>query len=192
MFDASAKKHKSILSLSQCLHKGPALASMLYEVLLRICKHKVVLVGDIQKAFLQIEIKEKVRNSSRFLSTSDIFTDNPEIEVYQFFHIIFRAGPSLYLLNAILHHHLKKPKDKDPGFAGEMQSSLYIDDLVSGSGTVEEAYSMFMKAKRRLREAGFHMHNWETNRKELREPFKREEITFEMPNSIRKRTHLKE
>ena len=74
-----------------------------------------------------------------------------------------------------------------------MKSSLYIDDLASVSRTVEEAYSKFIKAKRRLKEAEFHMQKWKTNSKELSEVLNREEITFEMPkNSVGEKIYVTE
>ena len=172
VFDASSKASKNVLSLNDCLHKGPALAPMLYDVLLRMREHKIVLVGDIKKAFLQIEIKEEDRNSLRFLWVKDILAAEPEIEVFQFCRVIFGAGPSPFLLNATLRHHLDKYKEDDPDFVEKIKSSLYIDDLVSGSSTVKEAFAMFTKVKSRLQEAGFHMHKWKTNNSQLREAIK--------------------
>ena len=163
VFDASAKVSKSKLSLNDCLHTGPALAPMLYDVLIRLREHKVLLIGYIKKAFLQIEIDVEDRNSLRFLGVKDILAQQPEIEVYQFCRVIFGAGQSPFLLNATLRHHLQKYEEEDPGFARKVKDSLYIDDLVTGTSTVEEAFSLFKKAKDRLKAGGFHMHKWKTN-----------------------------
>eukprot|EP00112_Aurelia_sp_Birch-Aquarium-sp1_P022444 Seg633.3 transcript_id=Seg633.3/GoldUCD/mRNA.D3Y31 product="hypothetical protein" protein_id=Seg633.3/GoldUCD/D3Y31 len=116
VFDASSKASRNTLSLNDCLHKGPALAPMLYDVLLRMREHKIVLVGDIKKAFLQIEIKEEDINSLRFLWVNDILAAEPEIEVFQFCRVIFGAGRSPFLLNATLRHHLDKYRCDDPAY----------------------------------------------------------------------------
>ena len=129
---------------------------------------------------MQIEIKEK--NETHYDSCEiGTFLHKPEIEVYQFYREIFEAGFNPFLLNATLQYHLEKYRDEGSEFVERMKSSLYIDDLVSGSNTVEEAFSMLIKAKGRLREAGFHMHKWRKNSKELREAFRKEGVTFEMP-----------
>ena len=56
VFDTSAKERKGENSLNDCLHVGPSLAPRMFDVLVRFHEHKIVLVGDIKKAFLQIEI----------------------------------------------------------------------------------------------------------------------------------------
>ena len=150
VFDASAKVSKSKLSLNDYLHTGPPIAPMLYDVLLRLRENKVVLIGDIRKAFLQIEIDVEDRNSLRFLWVKDILAKQPEIEVYQFCRVIFGAGPSPFLLKATLRHHLQKYEEEDPEFVKKVKDSLYIDDLVSGTATVEEAFDLFKRAKGRL------------------------------------------
>ena len=172
VFDASAKVSKSKLSLNDCLHTGPSLAPMLYDVLLRLREHKVVLIGDIRKAFLQIEIDVEDRNSLRFLWVKDILAKQPEIEVYQFCRVIFGAGPSPFLLNATLRHHLQKYEEEEPEFVKKVKDSLYIDDLVSGTSTVEEAFDLFKRAKDRLRAGGFLMHKWKSNDNKLLEAIK--------------------
>ncbi len=175
VFDASAKSHKSKLSLNDCLHTGPALAPMLYDVLLRMREHKVLLVADVQKAFLQIEIDAEDRNSLRFLWVKNIFSKEPEIEIYQFCRVIFGAGPSPFLLNATLRYHLAKYEEEDPEFVEKVANSMYIDDLVSGETNVEEAFKLFQKAKERLREGGFSMHKWKSNNASLLQAIKNKE-----------------
>eukprot|EP00112_Aurelia_sp_Birch-Aquarium-sp1_P022443 Seg633.2 transcript_id=Seg633.2/GoldUCD/mRNA.D3Y31 product="hypothetical protein" protein_id=Seg633.2/GoldUCD/D3Y31 len=73
-----------------------------------------------------------------------------------------------------------------------MKASLCIDDLVSGSSTVKEAFAMFIKAKSRLQDAGFHMHKWKTNHPELREAIKREVDVQENSDPERETTYAKE
>eukprot|EP00112_Aurelia_sp_Birch-Aquarium-sp1_P000702 Seg1067.15 transcript_id=Seg1067.15/GoldUCD/mRNA.D3Y31 product="hypothetical protein" protein_id=Seg1067.15/GoldUCD/D3Y31 len=138
------------------------------------------------------KIKEEDRNSLRFLWVKDILAAEPEIEVFQFCRVIFGAGPSPFLLNATLRHHLDKYRYDDPEFVEKMKASLYIDDLVSGSSTLKEAFAMFIKAKSRLQDAGFHMHKWKTNHPELREAIKREVEVQENSDPERETTYAKE
>ena len=49
VFDASAKERKGANSLNDCLHVGPPLAPLMFDVLVRFREHKIVLVGDIRK-----------------------------------------------------------------------------------------------------------------------------------------------
>ena len=54
VYDASAKEGKNGTSLNDCLHTGPSLNPLLFEILVRFRENSVVLVGDIEKAFLHI------------------------------------------------------------------------------------------------------------------------------------------
>ena len=64
VYDASSKEGKK--SLNDCLHVGPSLTPMVYDMFLRFMENRIVLVGDIEKAFLNVEVdivqslKEKI------------------------------------------------------------------------------------------------------------------------------------
>ena len=66
VYDASAKETSDKPSLNECLHPGPPLQSQLWNVLVRARFHPILLTGDIEKAFLQVRIKEEERDSLRF------------------------------------------------------------------------------------------------------------------------------
>ena len=42
------------MSLNDCLHVGPSLTPMIFDVLLKFRTNHVALVGDTEKAFLNI------------------------------------------------------------------------------------------------------------------------------------------
>ena len=52
VYDASARANGP--SLNDCLHSGPSLLPLLFDILLRFQVNKVALVADIEKAFLNI------------------------------------------------------------------------------------------------------------------------------------------
>ena len=56
VYDASAKAHDGT-SLNECLLAGPSLTPLLFDLLLRLRINKIALNGDIQKAFLNVEVK---------------------------------------------------------------------------------------------------------------------------------------
>ena len=45
----------------------------------------------------------------------------------------------------------------DPELAELLDNSLYVDDLISGSDTVESAYNIYEKAKQIMAEGGFNL-----------------------------------
>ena len=68
VYDASSKESKSGTSLNDCLHVGPSLNPLLYSILIRFREKIVVLVGDIEKAFLNVEVDRADRDSLRLIA----------------------------------------------------------------------------------------------------------------------------
>ena len=61
-----ARENPSQPSLNDCLHPGSPLQNLLLNVLIRARFYPVLLAGDLQKAFLQVRIKEEERDALRF------------------------------------------------------------------------------------------------------------------------------
>ena len=167
VFDASCKDRKAGTSLNDCLHVGPSLTPFLFDILLRFRENRVALVGDIEKAFLNIEINPADRDCLRFLWVKDITAKEPEIIVYRYRTVVFGVRSSPFLLNAVLQHHVKTYQEQDPEFVTKLLHSFYVDDLVSGCENTEKALGLYKKAKERMLEGGFKLRKWKTNDEEL-------------------------
>ena len=89
VYDASCKNRKTGISLNNCLHVGPSLTPMIFDVLLRFLANQVALVGDIEKAFLNIEIHPEDRDCLRFLWLKGIHSSDPEVIILRFQRVVF-------------------------------------------------------------------------------------------------------
>ena len=98
-FDASCKDKQSGISLDQCLHKGPSLTPLIFNILLRFRAGNIVLVGDIERAFLNVQIHPEDRDSLRFLWVASIHNKESHIKVYRFKTVVFGVSSSPFLLN---------------------------------------------------------------------------------------------
>ena len=67
VYDASAKARRHNKSLNNCLLCGPVLLPNLAGVLMRLRITPILLVADIEKAFLQLDIWPPDRDVTRFL-----------------------------------------------------------------------------------------------------------------------------
>jgi hypothetical protein len=65
VYDASAKESNHHPSLNDCLYPGPPLQNLLWSILVKSRFYPVLLTGDLEKAFLQVRIKEE-RDALRF------------------------------------------------------------------------------------------------------------------------------
>ena len=88
----------------------------------------VVLMSDIEKAFLNVSIDPEQRNFLRFLWVDDV-----EIIVFRYTKAIFGAVCSPYILSATLRHNLSLCEESEPEFVENVKRSLYCDDYVSSS-----------------------------------------------------------
>ena len=164
VYDASAKERVDQPSLNDCLHPGPPLQNLLWTVLVRARIHPVAITGDLQKAFLQIRIKEAERDALRFHWKPP---EQSNIEVYRFTRVLFGLTSSPFLLGGVINQHLVSWEDRYPEFIDEIRKSLYVDDLISGGATVEEAQMKKSMAREIFEDATFHLHKWHSNESEL-------------------------
>ncbi|XP_064470091.1 uncharacterized protein LOC135384838 [Ornithodoros turicata] len=97
-------------SLNDNLDSGPNRNPDIMTVLLNFRVHSVALVTDVQKAFLQIMIREEDRDALRFLWYETKPQEGkplPKIEAWRMNRVTFGAAPSTFLFAATLHHHLQ-------------------------------------------------------------------------------------
>ena len=179
VYDASSKEGKRGVSLNDCLHVGPALTPLLYEILIRFREKRVALVGDIEKAFLNIVVNRRDRDCLRFLWVNSVDSEQLEPIVYRFCRVVFGVNCSPFLLNATLQYHLDSFIELDPEFVRIMKKSFYVDDLVSGRRDTQEAGELYDKAKTRLALGGFKLRKWLTNSGELRAKIEQRELRDE-------------
>ena len=177
VFDASCKERKSGTSLNDCLHVGPPLTPLLFDILVRFRENRIAIVGDIEKAFLNIEVDPSDRDVLRFLWVDDIYSDNPSIVEYRYKRVVFGVRSSPFLLNAVLRHHINSFKDVDPVFVSQLCQNFYVDDLVSGAGDKDQVLQLYRDAKARLLEGGFKLRKWKTNDPELQKQINKLETT---------------
>ena len=167
VYDASARGDGP--SLNDCLHTGPKFNQKILDILLRLRTHRIALIADIEKAFLQISVTKKDRDSLRFLWVDDASKSEPAIVTYRFKRVPFGVTSSPFLLNATLQHHLHKFRLAYPKTVQKLSLSLYVDDVASGSETEAGGYKLYEEAKTILKDVGFNLRKFRTNSTTLQE-----------------------
>ena len=118
--------------------------------MIRFKENKIALVADNEKAFLNVEVNKEDRDCLRFLWVNDILNDDREVIVYRFCRVVFGLNSSPFLLNATLRHHISNYKDLDPEVVLKVLESFYVDDLVCGEKSEEQALKLYQKTKCRM------------------------------------------
>ena len=72
VYDASSKAESNMNSLNECLHRGPVILPDLCGLLIRFRIYPIVVLADIEKAFLQVGIQEANRDVTHFLWLKDL------------------------------------------------------------------------------------------------------------------------
>ena len=106
----------------------------------------------------------------------------PEMIVYRFCCVVFGLNASLFLLNATIRHHLNKYVSTGPYFVQKMLEGFYVDDLVTGGNTTEDAFEQYDKAN--MGNGGFRLRKWKTNDLKLRQKIEESERSMHQSKII--------
>ena len=136
---------------------------LLFDILLHVRKNNIALVADIEKAFLNVGIHGSDRDSLGILWVNDVHEKDLQLIVYRFQRVVFGVNASLFLLNAVIRHHLSKIQDTDKGLADKMMKSFLFDDMCTDATTVKDAIALYENSKSAMREGGFKPRKWKTN-----------------------------
>ena len=166
VYNGSLKVEKNP-SLNDCLHSGPSLIPKIFDILLCFRWFQVPLVADIFKAFLQISIKPEGKEYLRFLWVNDIQVDNPQILILRFLRLIFGITSSPFGLMGTSSEHVSQYKLEDPTFVNKVERDTYMDDIITGTDSVDEGFNLFLKLKSRFADAKFTLHKFLSSSREL-------------------------
>ena len=150
---------------------------MFWDVLVRGRFHPIALTGDVKKAFLQVRIAEKDRDTLRFHWLRSV--ESNKVETLRFTRALFGLGTSPFLLGGVIKQHLIGWNQKRADSVAEISRSLYVDDLISGANNVSKAQTLKTNATEIFADAGFPLHKWHSNAAELEDVDSRSESNEE-------------
>ncbi|VDL82330.1 unnamed protein product [Nippostrongylus brasiliensis] len=111
-------------------------------------KFNYLLLLGVEKAFLQVRIREEDQNFTRGLWVKDIgkpfASDN--IAVYRVSRVTFGINACLFLLSATILYHLKNFV-RNRAFVEEIATNLYVDNLFVRVQTEKEAIQKYSDLK---------------------------------------------
>ncbi|CAL1274780.1 unnamed protein product, partial [Larinioides sclopetarius] len=158
LFDASAHS-KGAPSLNACLETDPNLIELVPSLLNRFRKFPVGVTSDIEKAFLQIGIREKDRNYLRFLWK----TPEKEMKTYRHRRVVFGVNCSPFLLAATLNYHLEEVPENFSDTARILKNSFYVDNCVCSLKNIDEANKFIMESQTLMSSGKFNLRGWQSN-----------------------------
>ena len=160
VFDASAREEDGV-SLNDCVLPGPALQPNLVAVLLRFRTHKIGLMADIEKMFLQIMLAEKDRDVHRYV-WRNMKIDKPP-KVYRMTRVSFGVNCSPFLAIATVRNHAERFELEFPQAAKCVRDDMYVDDCLTGADDEEEAVKLQQSMTELMYRAAFNLTKWSSN-----------------------------
>ncbi|XP_055714381.1 uncharacterized protein LOC129808619 [Phlebotomus papatasi] len=163
VFDASCKSSSGI-SLNNILHTGPKIQQDLTQILTRWRKYSIVCTADVEKMFRQINLHEDDRNYHRIL-----WRDNTReaVKEYQLNTVTYGTGPATYLSVRVLKQLAIDEGDKYPKAANILQQDFYVDDMLTGAHSQEEAEEIYIQITKLMALGQMNIRKWTSNSMEL-------------------------
>ena len=159
VFDASAKT-TSGYSLNDTLSVGPTLHPTLDRILLKFRTYQVAITSDISKMYREVLLSPQDQQLHRFLWRAN--PDDPILD-YCMERVTFGVAASPYLAVKTLQQTAQDHASDYPVASYHVFSSFYVDDLLCGADTVEQAIELFEDLREVLSKGSFHLRKWRSS-----------------------------
>jgi len=163
VFDASSQTTSGI-SLNDALLVGPVLQQELFCILLRFRNFEYALTADIAKMYRQVLLNEAQIPLQRIL-WRDQATE--EIKTYELVTLTYGTAPASFLATKVIHQLPKMEEDQFPIGVKIACRDFYVDDLITGANSMEEASVILAQITALLKGGGFALRKWASNSEEL-------------------------
>ncbi|XP_076660340.1 uncharacterized protein LOC143363667, partial [Halictus rubicundus] len=163
VFDASCKTSAAI-SLNKILMVGPTIQDDLFSLLVRFRSHIYVLTADITKMYRQIRVHSDDRNFQKILWRES--TDQP-IRTYRLNTVTYGTSCAPFLAIRTLHQLAADETLTYPIASRILRKDFYVDDLLTGAKTIEEAVTIREEITELCQKGGFKLRQWASNAPEL-------------------------
>lgn len=147
-------------SLNDHLLIGPALQSDIRDLFLRWRSYPICLLADIQRMYRQILVREEDRDFQRIVWRSD-----PKVDMvdYRLCTVTYGTSCAPYLAIKVLSQLAKDECECSPTATSVLKKDFYMDDLLSGCETEEDAIELCNDLIKLLDKGGFVLHKWASN-----------------------------
>ncbi|UYV66372.1 hypothetical protein LAZ67_4001479 [Cordylochernes scorpioides] len=150
-FDASCKTSNS-KSLNYFLHVGPKLQQDIFNILIRFRTRPIAFSGDIEKMYRQVRIDSRDCDFQIILWRKK--PSEPLLD-YRLLTVTYGLSCVPYLAMRTLHQLARDKVSTFPVASKIVQTDFYVDDLLSGADTIEEATCHIREVNNLLSSAGF-------------------------------------
>ncbi|XP_048002429.1 uncharacterized protein LOC125238968 [Leguminivora glycinivorella] len=165
VFDASCKDTNGV-SLNNDLMVGPTLQPELRHLIMRWRMHPIVFIADIVKMYRQVLVDKRDTKYQRILWREN---NKESVKEYKLNRVTFGVSSAPYLaVKTLIQVALDEGADF-PLAASRIRKDFYMDDLMSGCESEQEAIEIYHQMKTILSKGGFELQKWSSNSKAMLE-----------------------
>ncbi|GFW55948.1 DUF1758 domain-containing protein [Trichonephila clavipes] len=142
-------------SLNDCIWSGGNLNPNMFHLIISFRLNTIAITADIERAFLQISLRDEDRDAVRFLfpDIRSNQTDPYKFQVYRFKRVMFGVNVSPFLLSATIKHHIENYREQYPAATEMLDTCLYVDDVISGADDISQALKVSKDAETIMKNA---------------------------------------
>ncbi|XP_052746969.1 uncharacterized protein LOC112055315 [Bicyclus anynana] len=181
VFNASSKGTNNV-SLNDDLLVGPKIQQDLRHLLLRWRQHPIGIVADLVKMYRQVLVHEEDTDFQRIMWRAN---SKLPIKHYKLLTLTFGTACAPYLAVKTLQKLAELEKDSYPLAAEITKRDYYVDDLMTGCETEEEALQIYNEMSKLMKSGGFQLQKWSSNCKEFLNYIEKEELNTEQSLTIK-------
>ncbi|XP_073955623.1 uncharacterized protein [Choristoneura fumiferana] len=160
VFDASARDARGI-SLNDTLLAGPKLQKNIFHLLLRFRWHAVVFTADVKQMYRQILVFPEDAEYQRILWRP---SPREPIGDYRLLTVTYGVSSAPFQALRTIEQLAQDLENSHPDGSGVLKRDTYVDDIVTGADSVEQATRIRSELTRILASGGFHLRKWTSNR----------------------------
>ncbi|XP_055523111.1 uncharacterized protein LOC129717274 [Wyeomyia smithii] len=159
VFDGSCKT-TSDYSLNDLLLKGPTVQDEMIVTILRFRSKAVAVTADITKMYRQIWVTESDQSLQRILWRS---SPSEPLCTYELTTVTYGTTTAPYLATRCLQQLADDEAKNFPAAVQVVKKGFYVDDLMIGFDSLEEASLAVVETSKMLASAGFPLRKWSSN-----------------------------
>lgn len=173
VFDASAKTSKGI-SLNEILLTGPTVQENLFSILLRFRIYIYAMTSDIAQMYRQILVHPDHHKFQRIL-----YYQNNSICTFELQRVTFGVSAAPFLATRTLNRLADDESSYFPRAAQVLKQDLYVDNLLTGTDSLDEIMQLRDEIIQLVRKGGFELRQWASNHKHTLDNFDQQTLDLD-------------
>ncbi|XP_067204174.1 uncharacterized protein [Linepithema humile] len=165
VFDGSCKTTTGI-SLNDTLMVGPTLQEDLFAILTKYRTFKIALSADVSKMYRQVLVDPSQTALQRILWRN---SDDEPIRTLELLTVTYGTASASFLAIRSLRKLAEEHSEQYPLASKIVLRDFYVDDLVSGADTLQEALQIKSDLMQLLQTGKFELRKWASNEPALRD-----------------------